>query len=141
MIVPISVTFRQTVKDTEVLGHYLPKNTFTLLMPQFTHNMHEYFPNPERFDPERFSEDRREDQGHLYAWAPFGGGAHKCIGMYFAGLEVKAILHQMLLRFRWDVEPGYEARFDFRPLPVPTDGLPVRLHRRGATATTTGVTR
>jgi cytochrome P450 len=99
------------------------------VLPQFTHNMPEYWPNPARFDPERFAEHRREDKVHRYAWSPFGGGAHKCIGMYFGGMEVKAIFHQVLQRYRWSVEPGYETTFDFTRLPVPADGLPVRLDR------------
>lgn len=131
MIVPICVTFRNTVKDTEILGHFVPKDTMVMMVPQFTHNMPEYWPDPERFDPDRFSPERREDKVHKYAWAPFGGGAHKCIGMFFGGMEIKAILHQMLLNFEWSVDPGYETKFTFSgTLPVPKDGLPVHLRRR-----------
>ena len=61
------------------------------------------------------------------AAAPFGGGAHKCIGMFFGEMEVKAVLHQLLLRFRWSVPDGYEMKQDFTTLPMPADGLPVTL--------------
>ena len=50
----------------------------------------------DRFDPERFAADRREDKSHRYAWEPFGGGVHKCLGMGFAGLEIKAVLAAVL---------------------------------------------
>lgn len=129
MIAPIYVMFRQTVKDTEVDGYFVPKDTFTVLLPQSTHHMEEVWPHHERFDPERFADERREDKVHRYAFMPFGGGAHKCIGMHFAGLEIKSVLHQMLLNFSWSVASDYEATFDFSQLPVPVDGLPVNLQR------------
>jgi cytochrome P450 len=92
--------------------------------------MHEYWPEPERFDPERFAGHRREDRVHRFAWSPFGGGVHKCIGLHFAGLQVKAVLHQLLRRFRWSTAPGYQAPMDYTALPYPKDGLPVRLSPR-----------
>jgi cytochrome P450 len=58
---------------------------------------------------------------------PFGGGAHKCIGLFFGEMEVKAILHQMLLRYRWSVPEGYEMPQDYTSLPIPKDHLPIRL--------------
>jgi cytochrome P450 len=54
---------------------------------------------------------------------------HKCIGLYFGGMEVKAVLHQLLRRYRWSVEPGYQMPIDWKSLPVPRDRLPVRLAR------------
>jgi cytochrome P450 len=81
------------------------------------------------FDPERFNTERREDKSHRYAWMPFGGGAHKCIGLHFGTLEVKALLHEMLRAYRWSVPSDYTARWDYVSLPVPVDGLPVRLEK------------
>jgi cytochrome P450 len=130
LVAPVPMLMRETVVDTELAGFFVPKNTFTLVMPHFNHHMGEYWPDPERFDPERFAPDRHEDKIHKYAWAPFGGGAHKCIGMFFAGMEIKAVLHQMLLNFEWSVDPGYQAKFDLHRLFVPKDGLAVRLRRR-----------
>ncbi|MCA2246148.1 cytochrome P450, partial [Mycobacterium sp. WUMAC-067] len=73
---------------------------------------------------------RREDQAHRFAWLPFGGGAHKCIGMHFGTLEVKAILHQMLRTFTFGLDTDYRIRWDNTSLPIPVDGLPIRLHHR-----------
>lgn len=127
MIAPVSIHGRRAVKDTEVLGYYIPQGTRVVLPVQFSHQMPEYWPDPERFDPERFAEDRREDKVHRYAWAPFGGGVHKCIGIHFAGMQIKAVLHQLLLRYRISVDPGYQTDWDYGTLPVPKDGLPVTL--------------
>ncbi|MGH3931364.1 MAG: cytochrome P450 [Pseudonocardiaceae bacterium] len=129
LVVPVPWLPRKTVADTEVLGHFLPAGTMVTIGMHFTHHMAEYWPDPERFDPERFAEHRREDKVHRFAWVPFGGGVHKCIGLYFAGVQIKAVLHQLLLRYRWSTPPGYQAPMDYTSLPRPKDGLPVQLER------------
>jgi cytochrome P450 len=83
-----------------------------------------------KFDPERFNDERREYKSHRYAWMPFGGGAHKCIGLHFGTLEVKALLHEMLRAHRWSVPAGYAAHWDYVSLPVPADGMRIRLSPR-----------
>ncbi|WP_242885216.1 cytochrome P450 [Actinomadura litoris] len=129
MVAPVPALPRRVVKDTSILGFHIPAGT-TVVVPMLTnHHMADWWPDPERFDPERFAPDRREDRIHKYAWSPFGGGAHKCIGLYFAGMQVKTILHQVLLRYRWSVPARYEWPLDTSSLPSPRDGLPVRLHR------------
>ncbi|TDD85036.1 cytochrome P450 [Actinomadura rubrisoli] len=129
MVAPVPALPRKVVKDTSILGFHIPEGT-TVVVPTLTnHHMAEWWPDPERFDPERFGGERREDKIHKYAWSPFGGGAHKCIGLYFAGMQVKTILHQMLQRYRWSVPARYEWPLDTTSLPSPKDGLPVRLDR------------
>jgi cytochrome P450 len=120
---------RKTVKPTQVLGIDIPADTFVSCNFHGTHMLAEYWPDPTRFDPERFAENRREDKVHRHAWIPFGNGVHKCIGLYFGGMQVKAAMHQMLLRYRWSVPPGYEMPVDWSSLPRPKDGLPVHLER------------
>lgn len=128
-VAPVPALPRKTVADTEVLGYSLPAGTMVSVAPLVLHHLEELWPEPERFDPERFAEHRREDQVHPYAWVPFGGGVHKCIGMLFGQLEIKTTMHKALRRFRWSVEQGYEMPLDTTSLPVPADGLPVRLER------------
>jgi cytochrome P450 len=129
LVAPLPAVVRKTVKDTEIFGYFLPANTMVMVSQNFIHHMPEYWPDPERFDPERFAEHRREDRVHNYAWMPFGGGVHKCIGLRFAALLVKAVLHQVLLRYRWSVPHGYEMPLDYTSMPTPSDGLPVRFRR------------
>lgn len=126
---PVPSMPRKTVKDVEFDGYLIPKGSFITVSPFFTHYMDDIWPEPQKFDPERFSEERREDKIHPYAWVPFGGGAHKCIGLHFAEMQVKAILHQVLLNYRWSVPSDYEMPVDMTSLPVPGDGLPVKLER------------
>jgi cytochrome P450 len=126
---PVPVLVRYTVKDTVVQGVRIPADTFCTLGLQFTHLMEEYWTDPMVFDPERFAPGRREDRSHRFAWEPFGGGVHKCIGLHFAGLEVKAIMHRLLRGYHWSVDPGYVAPLDQHSLPFPKDGQPIALAR------------
>jgi cytochrome P450 len=130
LVAPVPSLVRKTVKDTDLLGHYVPAGTLVSLTPWVNHLLPQYWPDPLRFDPERFAEGRREDKVHRFAWMPFGGGVHKCIGMHFGMYEVKTLVHEMLRRFEWSLPPDYEVRWDPTSLPVPTDGLPVALHAR-----------
>lgn len=127
---PVGMVFRKTIEDTEILGHYIPADTLLALHPWATMLREEWWPEPTKFDPERFSPERREDKVHRFAWSPFGGGAHKCIGLYFGGMEVKAIMHQLLLGFEWSVPDGYELDLDYGTGPQPGDGLPIDFRRR-----------
>jgi cytochrome P450 len=129
LVAPVPTMARMTTKDTEVLGHYLPAGTLVSVSPTANHFDENCWTNPLEFDPERFNARRREDKSHRYAWMPFGGGAHKCIGLHFGTLEVKALLHEMLRAYRWSVPSDYTARWDYVSLPVPVDGLPVRLEK------------
>ena len=129
LVSPVPAIVRKTVKDTEVLGHFIPADTMVAIAPYFTHHLDEYWPDPDTFDPGRFSSERREDKIHRLAWQPFGGGVHKCIGMHFAGAEIKIVLHHLLRNFEWHVDPDYRAPMDMKSLPYPKDGQPVQLRR------------
>ncbi len=129
LVVPVPGVVRKTSHETELLGYRIPADTYLAIHLWGVHHMADVWPDPERFDPERFAEPRREDKVHRYAYMPFGTGVHKCIGMYFGGMEVKAVMHQLLQRYRLTVPPGYRMPVDWTSLPRPRDGLPVELHR------------
>ncbi|GAA1233498.1 cytochrome P450 [Prauserella halophila] len=130
LVAPVPTLMRMTVKPTEIAGHHVPAGTAVVAAPGVNHFDSGIWTDPDRFDPDRFSESRREDAGHRFAWIPFGGGVHKCIGLHFGTLEVKAILHEMLRTYTWSVPDGVHPRWDNTSLPVPADGLPMHLHRR-----------
>lgn len=130
LVAPVPSMVRTTVRDTDVLGHHVPAGTMVGVSPLVNHFSEDHWTNPFEFDPERFGEDRREDKSHRFAWMPFGGGAHKCIGLHFGTLEVKLLLHEMLRAYTWTVPDDYEVKWDYVSLPVPVDGLPVTLRRR-----------
>ena len=82
---------------------------------------------PHQFDPDRFT--REEHKQHSFLWAPFGGGAHKCIGLHFADMLFKAALSGLLLNYRIRfVKPGqYDGRMQYFPFAKPMDNLPLVL--------------
>ncbi|TDZ93223.1 cytochrome P450 [Mycobacteroides salmoniphilum] len=124
---PVGNMVRRTVKDTSISGHYVPTDTYVFVLPTATHRLAEIWSKPDTFDPDRFAEHRREDKAHRYAWQPFGGGAHKCIGMFFGGMQVKALLYQLLLNYSWSVTETYEPPLVYGTGLYPEDGLPVAL--------------
>ncbi|NRA41936.1 MAG: cytochrome P450 [Pseudomonadales bacterium] len=118
---------RRTLKDCEIDGTFVPADTVLNIFPQYVHMMAEHWDHPERFDPDRFSPERAEHKRHPFQFVPFGGGAHKCIGLHFAGMIVKCVMHQMLLRYEWEVPAGYQPEHQVFPMPKQKDDLPLRL--------------
>ena len=62
------------------------------------------FPNPEKFDPERFSPLAKQSR-NPYSFLPFGHGPHNCIGMRFAKMQIRLVLARMLRKYRLQVAP------------------------------------
>lgn len=129
LLSPVHVIPRKTVKAVEFEGHRIPANVYAIVSPAITHHMEEFWPHHHRFDPDRFSPARNEHKGHPYQFVPFGGGAHMCIGLHFAEMQIKAILHQVVKKYRWTVPSGYQMPVSFTTLPTPKDKLPVWLER------------
>ncbi|MBJ7331598.1 MAG: cytochrome P450 [Solirubrobacteraceae bacterium] len=127
---PVAMLGRMAVKDTEIYGRYIPKGTLIALGMYASHRMEPFWNDPDTFDPERFTPERAEDKSHKYAWTPFGGNVHKCIGLHFGGMEVKSLMHQLLLKYELRIDPGYEPVIDMATGPFPADGLPIELRPR-----------
>lgn len=130
LMTPVPGVIRRANRDTELMGFRVPKGRYLAVHLWGVHHMPDVWPDPTRFDPDRFAEGRREDKVHRNAYLPFGNGIHKCIGMYFGGMEVKAAMHQLLRRYRLSVPEGYRMPVDWSSLPRPRDGLQVELHAR-----------
>jgi cytochrome P450 len=130
LVAPVPWMVRKTVKDTDLLGHHVPAGVLVVTLAWLNHMLPEYWTEPYHFDPDRFGADRREDKSHRFAYMPFGGGVHKCIGLHFGTYEVKTLVHELVRRFEWTVPAGYRVRWDQTALPVPSDGMPVQLSRR-----------
>ncbi|MEZ0342094.1 cytochrome P450 [Mycobacterium sp. pV006] len=128
MYAPAGTLFRQTVKDTEIAGHFIPRKTQVAVNVYASMRLADWWPNPDLFDPGRFVDGGADASAiHRYAFAPFGGGAHKCIGQQFADMSVKTIMHRLLRQFEWSVPDDYRPRMVWGTGPTPADGLPIRL--------------
>lgn len=82
---------RQTTQDDIIAGHKVKAGTVICMAPYFTHRHPAFWTNPEHFDPERFLPGGTKPQ-HRYAYLPFGGGPHMCMGNHFALVEALVIL-------------------------------------------------
>ena len=94
--------------------------------PLFTHHMPEIWPEPEKFDPMRFTDEAQRNR-HRFAWVPYGGGAHMCLGLHFAYMQAKCFARHFLQNLEVSLEPGYKPDWQMWPIPKPRDGLRVVL--------------
>lgn len=121
---------RMALRDLSYKGFAIPAGTMVYISPSFVHYMDKYWTQPETFDPERFSEQRKEQKQHRYVFMPFGGGAHKCIGMHFAEMQIKVFFFNLLKQYRLSLShPDYTLKVKYTPVPEPADGLPLVLTR------------
>lgn len=130
-LIPSAPTFpRRTIKETEMMGYRVPAHTMIYMLPRYNHHMPEYWSNPEAFDPDRFSPERAEHKQHPFIYYPFGGGAHKCIGMHFSQMEYKCFMYQFMRKFDFESRSKREPTIRTIPIPRPSDSLPVALIKR-----------
>jgi cytochrome P450 len=124
MIPPVPSMPRRALKDFEFGGYKIPAGTPVGISVAGTHMMEEYWPEPTKFDPMRFTPDQVKAR-HKYAWVPFGGGAHMCLGLHFAYMQVKVLMAHILTRYQIDIAEGYDPDWKAWPIPQPKDGLKV----------------
>ena len=109
-ILPPSSTAGRRLTRSVVLDGVLYEKGWTLMAePRLSHTMADHFPEPQRFDPERFlNGSERERQ---YAFIPFGGGVHACLGAQLALTVMKVMAIHLLDRFDWQLDgaPTYTA--------------------------------
>lgn len=95
---PIHLGSRIAATEVEFQGYTFPPGTRVLYSIYLSHRHKAYWPNPQRFDPDRFtSENSRRRPAYVYL--PFGGGPRNCIGAAFAQVEAKIVLARILQTF------------------------------------------
>ncbi|MFJ9748357.1 cytochrome P450 [Streptomyces chartreusis] len=92
------VVGRRSVADAEIDGVRIPAGADILISPWVTHRHPDHWPDPERFDPGRFTPEAEAGRPR-YAWFPFGGGPRACIGQHLSMLESVLGLAVLLREF------------------------------------------
>jgi len=123
---PVPSIPRRATRDFNFRGYAIPAGTLVAINPVFTHHMPDIWPDPERFDPMRFTDEAQRGR-HRFAWVPFGGGAHMCIGLHFAYMQAKCFTRHFLQNLSVSLEPGTTPDWQMWPIPKPRDGLRVVL--------------
>lgn len=97
---PAAVLTRKAQEDDVVMGWTIPAGSMVVLPQWVIHRDPRYFDEPERFNPERWTE-ALETKLPRFAYFPFGGGGRVCIGAAFATLEARLALAELVRRFRY----------------------------------------
>jgi len=121
---PIWALVRHVVADDEIGGFHIPRGSMIVLVPFVTHRHPGVWPEPDKFDPERFA-SAQNAQGPKGAYFPFLGGPHQCIGNEFAMIEMQLIVAMVLQHF--DLELGPDQAIVPRPSITLRPSGPLRL--------------
>ncbi len=97
---------RLALQDYEVAGYTIPPKALVLLSPYVTQRDERFFPDPSRFDPERWTPEAREARPQ-FAYFPFGGGPRRCIGEGFAWMEGILLIASLARRWRMRLVPNH----------------------------------
>ena len=117
---------RRLEAPLEIGSYTLPAGIMVTNCTALLHRRADLYPNPERFDPERFLQRQEE----TYSWTVFGGGNRRCMGFHLAFLEIKIVLAVVLKHMRLRLEQA-----NVRPVAhgvhlVPEEGLRVIAEKR-----------
>ncbi|CAL1296038.1 unnamed protein product [Larinioides sclopetarius] len=122
----VSLFARQVNEDTKINGYTIPKGASCVVYTYYLHRDPEIYPDPERFDPDRFSRENRIPE---YAFVPFSVGPRNCIGFKYAEIESKIIVAQILRNF---TVSSLDERDQIKLMLTPTlnPHIPVRIRIR-----------
>lgn len=120
---------RQTIEPVELGGYTIPPRHSVIIIPYVTHRDPRFFPDPDRFDPDRFLPEN-EKAMHRYAYLPFGGGPRICIGNGFALMEAKLILATVLQRYRLPLIPSHPVEPEALVTLRPRHGMSMQIQSR-----------
>jgi cytochrome P450 len=123
---PVPSIPRRATRDFSFGGYAIPAGTLVGVNPLFTHHMREIWRDPDTFDPLRFTDEAQRGR-HRFAWVPFGGGAHMCLGLHFAYMQAKCFARHFLQNLSVSLTPGTTPDWQMWPIPKPRDGLRVTL--------------
>lgn len=126
---PAWIISREPVEDVTLGSYTLKKGSTIFISPYLAHRNPDYFPDPERFIPERFAPGA-EKQVPTHAYIPFGGGPRICIGNNFAIMEARLILATILQRYQLRVVPGHKVEVVPLLTLCPANGMPMQISQR-----------
>ncbi len=126
---PVPVYARRLLVDAEIRGVPLPRGTLVMVTPYTSHRLPEVFPDPERFDPDRFLPER-EAARPKSAYIPFGAGPRVCIGIHFAMLEGPIVMATLMRLARIETDPARVIEPQLFATLRPGGGVPAKVYRR-----------
>lgn len=126
---PVWIIGRTAIEDVELGGYTIPAKSLVFVVPWITQRHPDFWRDPEGFDPDRFSPERKSEIAYKHQYLPFIAGPRMCIGAGFAMHEGTLALAQIARRFRVSLVPGQR----IEPDPVitlrPHDAVRVHIER------------
>ena len=98
---PLVMLSRVVAEAFEYKGWRIPTGQTISVSTAVSNRMHEHFPDPETFDPDRYKRDPAADR-RVFAWLSFGAGRHRCVGAQFALMQLKTIFSVLLTRYEFE---------------------------------------
>lgn len=128
---PAWIVERSAIMADRLGDFEVPRRSVVLLSPFLTHRHPTFWPDPLRFDPDRFTDEAIAARPS-FAYFPFGGGPRQCIGNNFALMEAQLILATVARSVRLSLAPG--TKVELNPLVTlrPKDGMPMTMTRRSS---------
>ena len=126
---PTALLARQNVEEDEIGGYHIPPQSMIILVPYMVHRYPKIWPDPERFDPERFSEQAAQERPKS-AYIPFAAGPRVCLGNSFALMEMVYAFSMAAARYRVEMASDEDIPYEFAGTIRPTKQLLVRVHKR-----------
>ena len=123
---PVPLTSRTALKSVQVGPYTLPERTEIVLSMYLTHRDPDLYPQPARFDPDRWL----RCEPTAYEYLPFGAGARMCAGMTFALIEAKVVLAMLLQRYRPELRPHTRIDRQVNLTLAPKQGLPALIQKQ-----------
>jgi len=96
---PVWLFTRKAIEDDKLGDYDIPAGSNIFISPYYLHRNREYWDEPERFDPDRFEEETIKQQ-HKQAYIPFSAGPRRCVGDFFATVEMQMHIGLMARYFR-----------------------------------------
>lgn len=126
---PVIILARRALEPVKLGGCELPARTLVMVSPYTIHFHPAAWPDPDRFDPDRFL-PAQEAARLKSAWLPFGLGPRVCIGNHFALLEGPIVLATLMRRARFDIDASRRIEPDLFATLRPKGGVPAMVHLR-----------
>lgn len=127
---PVPTLGRILSEDVQLDQYLIPKGTSVTIQVYYLHRDPRFFPEPERFDPDRFLPENLEGR-NPFAYIPFSAGSRNCIGQKFAMYEEKSVLSSIIRNFKLRSVEERKDLFLMRELILKSfSGMNVKLERR-----------
>jgi cytochrome P450 len=126
---PVAIIDRMANADIDLGAIKVQKGDLAFALVYIMHRHKLLWEHPERFDPDRFSEERSEGRPR-FQYMPFGAGPRICIGMKFAYMEAVAILATLVRALRFRPNPAHRIEPNIRITLRPEGGMPLYVEKR-----------